>query len=226
MCSLSFAPPSAPAYRPSSAPKRRVLLNFAVHKSSPAFPKVAVASPLSWLLGTAAPPAQAAWIDVPLLLPLSTVETEELERMLQARLALPAGLTVFGVVRTDEARTAPPLPLVLLHGLVDADEERCDVSVLVRPLIQARPGITLAAPPPPAISLDLLARGDTAAGAELVARLRRGSAARLVAGEALAACLADCYAALPAFFGQPTVIKARCHTKLRPRLATCEQYAG
>ena len=56
-----------------------------------------------------------------LMLPLPAAETEKLERELQARLRLTPYFTIFSVVRADEALTAPPLPLVLLHGLVDPD---------------------------------------------------------------------------------------------------------
>ena len=54
-----------------------------------------------------------------------------------------SGLTV---VRSDEAWFAPPLPLLLLHGIIDVCETRCDVDTLVRPMLQARPGVTLRLP--------------------------------------------------------------------------------
>lgn len=170
--------------------------------------------------------ADECTITIELMLPLPPIDAERLELELQARLRLSSFFTIFSIVRTDEAKTAPPLPLVLLHGLVDPDESHCAISLLVRPIVQARPGALLLEESPAPIPLDAILRGDAAAGAELLARLRRGSVARLVAGDELAACLEECVAAMPAFFAQSAQAKGRVYCELRPGQPSCRQYAG
>ena len=221
---------SAPAFRPATSPKRPVTCFFAVHKSSPKWPSTTMSEAKagsSWFAWTTPtpPPPHTRVVEVALSLPLSPDETVELEHRLQAALGLPPYLTVFAIVRSDEQLTAPPVPLVLLHGLVDAAESRCGISVLIRPFIQANPGALVMPPPSAPLPVAALARGDASAGAELLHRLRRDGVARLVADEPLAARLAACYSQMPAFFDQPESAKASFYQKLRPS-PQCKQYAG
>ena len=162
--------------------------------------------------------------------PLTPLAASTLERQLQQELQLPQFVTVFSIVRSDEARFAPPLPLLLLHGIIDASECAVAVDVVVRPIIQShffghatRPSL----PPPLPVAALLSGRhaamvggGDDSQlrelGAVLLARLRRDAVVRLLADDTLAAALACCYGRLPTFFGQPVNEKARLHCSVAP----------
>ena len=192
----------APPYRPPECEARReISLTVRTHRSCN-IPIRGVAS-------------------LSITIPLTGGEAITLERQLQALLRLPPFLTVFSIVRSDESMFAPPLPLILLHGIVDVCEDRCDVDAHVRPIIQSRPGATLRPPPPPPLPIAAVASN----GAELLRRLRRDGVVRLKADDALASTLRECYAALPAFFQQPREVKARlyCHTGVSER---DKRYAG
>ena len=149
-------------------------------------------------------------------LPLQPTATDDLERLLQQKLSVPAGHTVFTIRRLDEI-AAPVLPLVLLHGLIAPDENSVEIAVVVRPVAQA------GAPPPraPLPSLDLAALD----GAELLRRLRTDKVARLRMDPALLAAARNCYAAMPDFFAEPEAAKERLATPLRPN-STDRRYAG
>lgn len=137
-----------------------------------------------------------------------------------------AVVQVFTVVRTDEALTAPPVPLFLIHGLVDPSETSCAISLLVRPAAHAAPAAAPALAAPESIPLDALLAGDARAGACLLERLRKHSVARVAAGEALSACLARCLERLPEFFALSEDAKAELRCKVRPAKKLCNQYAG
>ena len=225
---------SFPPFRPSEEARRPVKVFFTLHASSPpaclaSHHDAALQSWSAWLLSKRARRDALAEIEhdllvLDLMLPLPAAETEQLERELQARLRLTPYFTIFSVVRADEAWTAPPLPLVLLHGLVDPDESRCSMSLLVRPIMQARVGFTMPSSEP--IPLDSLLARDVSAGRALLARLRRDSVVRLAVGGDLARSIAECIAHMPSFFAQPPEAKARMHCKLRPANPSCHQYAG
>lgn len=225
---------SFPPFRPSEEARRPVKVFFTLHASSPpaclaSHHDAALRSWSAWLLSKRARRDALAEIEhdllvLDLMLPLPAAETEQLERELQARLRLTPYFTIFSVVRADEAWTAPPLPLVLLHGLVDPDESRCSMSLLVRPIMQARVGFTMPSSEP--IPLDALLARDVSAGRALLARLRRDSVVRLAVGGDLARSIAECIAHMPSFFAQPPEAKARMHCKLRPANPSCHQYAG
>ena len=201
--------------------------SFVVHESSAAWLGSAAESHLApwsswwqWLVGGASaasvsPLTTPLPLELPLAIPLAPKEAIGLEHRLRALLQLPPHLTVFAIVRADEAKTAPPLPLVLLHGLVDASESDVVFSVRVRPFAQVQPGVAAlpaqGGPPPLPLPLDALVAGDVGAGAELLRRLRCDGIARLVVGPELAATLLACYEALPAFFAQSK------HEKAQPR---------
>ena len=188
----------APPFRASDAPTRKVWCKL--HHETTTLPR------LRW----------ANTAELKLELPLQPTATDDLERLLQQKLSLPAGHTVFTIRRLDEI-AAPVLPLVLLHGLVAPDENSVEIAVEVRPVAQA------GAPPPraPLPSLDLAALD----GAELLRRLRTEKVARLRMDPALLAAVRACKAALPAFFAEPEAAKERLATPLRPD-STDRRYAG
>ena len=121
--SASMAAADAPPFRPTDAPTRKVWCKF--HHEATILPR------LRW----------ANTAELQLELPLQPTATDDLERLLQQKLSLPAGHTVFTIRRLDEI-AAPVLPLVLLHGLVALDETSVEIAVVVRPVAQA------GAPPP------------------------------------------------------------------------------
>ena len=205
--SVSTSAAASPPYRPSTEPRRSVGISFRVHRDRRHMSR---------------PPVRLAC-----LVPLTGAEAVALEMTLAREFELPRFVTVFSVVRSDEARFAPPLPLLLLHGIIDADEQTVDVDAVVRPFIQARPHLTLRPPPPPPLPVDELIRGSTSIGAELLLRLQRDRVVRLRADDALAATLAACYGSMPAFFGQPTRVKAGLHCKTgSPGDESDHAYAG
>ena len=165
--------------------------------------------------------------------PLSPAEAQRLEHTLQAVLSLPPFVTVFSIVRSDEAFFAPPLPLLLIHGIVDNKETCCSVDCICRPIIQARPNMTLRPALPSALPVEALLRARRAndelalraAGEELLTRLRRDRVVRLRTDDATASAVAKCYAALPAFFARPRHVKARLHCEIGARPGD-RSYAG
>ena len=197
-CAAAMAAADAPPFRASDAPLRKVWCKF--HHEATILPRV------RW----------SNTAELQLDLPLQPTATDDLERLLQQKLSLPAGHTVFTIRRLDEI-AAPVLPLVLLHGLVAPDETSVEIAVVVRPVAQA------GAPPPraPLPSLDLAALD----GAELLRRLRTEKVARLRMDPALLAAVRACYAALPAYFAEPAAAKERLATPLRPD-STDRRYAG
>ena len=201
MATQAYRPPD-----PSRWPRRKVLFVFRIHRSS------------NIVTATSRPH------EIALEVPLQPTEAPALERQLQAALGLPPFVTIFSIVRADEAQYAPPLPLMLLHGIVDSNEQRCAVDCIVRPIIQARPATTLRPPPMPALPIERLLLPRAAldekalrvVGRELLERLRRERVVRLRADRPLAATLARCYAALPTFFARPRHAKARLHCSIAP----------
>ena len=163
----------------------------------------------------------------------SPAEAQRLEHTLQAVLSLPPFVTVFSIVRSDEAFFAPPLPLLLIHGIVDNKETCCSVDCICRPIIQARPNMTLRPALPSALPVEALLRARRAndelalraAGEELLTRLRRDRVVRLRTDDATASAVAKCYAALPAFFARPRHVKARLHCEIGARPGD-RSYAG
>ena len=200
----------APPYRPSTAARWNQLCAFSVRNAR------------------SLPASCNQCAELRAWLPLTPEEAVKLEWALQRELRLPPFLTVFAVVRSDESPYAPLIPLLLLHGVCGANEPRCEVDALVRPMIQAQPELRVRPAPLPALPLALLMDPATraAAGLELLTRLRRFSVARLRATADLAACLDCCLAELPAFFRQPRPTKARLHCDLRPDEANDRGYAG
>ncbi|KAL1514894.1 hypothetical protein AB1Y20_003976 [Prymnesium parvum] len=189
------------AFRPSAAPPRLARVRF------------------QWSATT----TSAAWshtTELPLTLPLSPSDACALELSLHRLLRLPGGFTVFTVRRADEPY-APPLPLLLLHGLLPPEQTLLHVLVLVRPLAQlARPRQL---PPPPLRLADL--SHSAAAAAELLRRLQRDGTARVCADERLAEATRGAYDAMVRFFTQPAAAKAALHTKCLAA-AHNERYAG
>ena len=114
-------------FRPSEEARRRVTCTFFVH---PSCARTGDATRADTAVGSGA---------IELHVPLTGVEAHELEVHLQRTLKLKPFCTVFTIVRSDEWSTAPPLPLRLLHGIVDECETACSIDCVVRPMIQARP---------------------------------------------------------------------------------------
>ena len=133
--------------------------------------------------------ATAAWcnhVSLTLALPLSIEAAGALEELLRERLRLPEGHTVFTARRSDEP-FAPPLPLLLIHGLVPPDESSLQLTVVVRPFMQlmlppAKPELQSI----PLSALEPRAAGSTEAAAEFLRRLQTFGTVRLRADRALA----------------------------------------
>ena len=145
----------AQAFRPSAEPLRPLCARF------------------HWVQPTHRRTTWTETAKAELQVPLSVEAATALESVLQQRLRLPAGHTVFAV-RPLREPAAPAVPLLLLHGLADpAQEASLDVSVVVRPVAALRLPRPLDAADAEPIPLEALAVGDGAAAAALLRRLQR-----------------------------------------------------
>ena len=197
---MAPAAPAAPYRLPPAYERRTVRCKFFYHQR-----------PFAWV-------EWSTCADVEVLIPLQPAEATALESTLRSRLNLPTGHTVFGLRRLDERFSAPALPLILLHGLVDTTESRVAFSTVVRCMAQLslpRPQL----PPGEArlITLDALLQGDNASQQLLCRTLQRDGVAVVRSTAALHAAVRELMAVVPALMAKDDAQKASMHHLLNPR---------
>ena len=180
-----------PPFRPSTEPRRQLSAVF--HWVDEAAPGAA------WSVASA---------QIEVSIPLTTKEAVALEVALQQELRLPPGHTVFAVRPLAEP-AAPPVPLLLLHGLVAPQESELAASVTVRPVAQLQQPRRLEAmrEPIPLDHLLLSGANGAAAAAELLRRLQCHGTACVRGSAALTAATRAAYRALPGLFALPAEAK-------------------